>query len=188
MAAPMHVRRLDLGAVRAFARGDVDAYSRRGEDGLDDPKRAPPAAPGAAPAFAPPPTTGALVQPSPSPPYGAPLPLPPPPYYPQQQAIVIIHNHVHLSAPASAEPYAARPYARRKDPGLAVLSSFFLPGGGQFYNGQVAKGLGFIAAAFVSLLLLLVGIGFLTGIATWIWSMVDAHQVAQRVNRGEIVA
>jgi TM2 domain-containing membrane protein YozV len=80
------------------------------------------------------------------------------------------------------------PYVKRKDPGVAALISFFLPGGGQLYNGQAGKGIAFIFVMIVNFFLLFIGIGFLTGIATWIWSMIDAHQVADRINRGEIVA
>lgn len=137
------------------------------------------------------------------PPYGyAPQPMPqghhpghyaqgPQPYgmVPQYapQPIVVIQNQVN--APYGAAPYAMAPYgyAKRKDAGVAALISFFLPGGGQLYNGQVGKGVAFLAVTFVNFFLLFVGIGFLTGIATWIWSMVDAHQTAERINRGEIV-
>lgn len=110
-----------------------------------------------------------------------------PQYYAQApQPIVVIQNQVN--APYPMHPYAMMPYVKRKDPGVAALISFFIPGGGQLYNGQAGKGIAFIFATIVNFFLLFIGIGFLTGIATWIWSMIDAHQVADRINRGEIVA
>jgi TM2 domain-containing membrane protein YozV len=116
-------------------------------------------------------------------PYYAPQPQ----YYQQApQPIVVIQNQVN--APYPMHPYAMMPYVKRKDPGVAALISFFLPGGGQLYNGQAGKGIAFMFVTVVNFFLLFVGIGFLTGIATWIWSMIDAHQVADRINRGEIVA
>lgn len=130
-------------------------------------------------------------------PHMQPMPMQPPAYAPQPQPygmapyapqpIVVIQNQVN--APYGAAPYAMAPYGyvKRKDAGVAALISFFLPGGGQLYNGQVGKGLAFLAVTVVNFCLLFVGIGFLTGIATWIWSMVDAHQSAERINRGEIV-
>lgn len=108
------------------------------------------------------------------------------PAYPQQVQVVI-QNHIAAS-PYGAQPYAMAPYVKRKDAGVATLLSFFLPGAGQLYNGQVGKGLGFLLVSlFVNFPLMFVGIGFLTGLVTWIWGMIDAHSSAERINRGEIV-
>ncbi|MBI2390233.1 MAG: hypothetical protein HYV09_11645 [Deltaproteobacteria bacterium] len=80
------------------------------------------------------------------------------------------------------------PYVRRKDAGVATLLSFFLPGAGQIYNGQIGKGLGFLLVSiFVNFPLMFVGVGFLTGLITWIWAMIDAHSSAEKINRGQIV-
>ena len=72
---------------------------------------------------------------------------------------------------------------QQKSAFLAVLISCFIVGGGQMYNGQVAKG--------VVLLLSAVVIGFLTagiaGSVLWIISMVDAAQIAGKINSGRIV-
>lgn len=105
---------------------------------------------------------------------------------------VIVQNQIQMPPAMMPAQYVvpAYPpvhYVRRKDPGVAVLCSFFLPGGGQLYNGQVGKGLAFICASVINFLLLFIGIGFLTGLGTWIWSMIDAHGTAERINRGEIV-
>jgi TM2 domain-containing membrane protein YozV len=121
-------------------------------------------------------------------PYAQPY-APPAPTYPAypQPVNVVIQNHI--PAPAYAPvPYAMVPYAKRKDAGVATLLSFFLPGAGQLYNGQVGKGVAFILVSiFVNFPLMFIGIGFLTALATWIWAMIDAHSSAEKINRGEIV-
>jgi TM2 domain-containing membrane protein YozV len=114
-------------------------------------------------------------------------------YAPQLQPIqVVVQNQIQAPpviypAPYGMPAYPPVHYVRRKDPGVAVLCSFFLPGAGQLYNGQVGKGLAFMVATVVNFFLLFIGIGFLTGLATWIWGMIDAHGTAERINRGEIV-
>ena len=74
-------------------------------------------------------------------------------------------------------PYVQPVYAKRKEPGIALLLSFLLPGLGQIYNGDVGKGIGFMIGFFV---LIWVGIG----IVFWIWGMIDAYQVATNINLG----
>lgn len=108
-----------------------------------------------------------------------------PPQYQQypQPVQLVIQNHI--GAPT---PYAMAPYARRKDAGVATLLSFFLPGAGQLYNGQVGKGVALLLVSiFVNFPLMFVGVGFITGLITWIWAMIDAHSSAEKINRGEIV-
>jgi len=63
-----------------------------------------------------------------------------------------------------------------KNPTVALVISIFLGGlgGGQFYNGDWKKGL---AMAGISLLLF-VPTGGLASFGVWIWSMIDAWQVA----------
>ena len=141
---------------------------------------APPMAPGVAPALHAAAPGAAPTQPGW---YGQPPYAP----YPHQPVQVVIQNQVHAygASPYGAAPYATAPYVKRKDAGVATLLSFFLPGAGQLYNGQVAKGLGFLLVSlFVNFPLMFIGIGFLTGFATWLWSMIDAHQSAERINRG----
>jgi len=136
----------------------------------------------------------------------APQMLTQPQPYPQQQQQqlypypghiqVVVQNQINVPPPypqaypmtyAPAAYYPIAPYVRRKDPGVATLLSFFIPGSGQLYNGQIGKGCAFLAVTLVNFLLLFVGIGFFTGLVTWIWSMVDAHGSAEKINRGEIV-
>jgi TM2 domain-containing membrane protein YozV len=128
-------------------------------------------------------------------PQNAYAPMPSPyAYAPQlhQPIQVVVQNQIQAPpvgypAPYGMPAYPPVPYVRRKDPGTAVLLSAFVPGGGQLYNGQVGKGLAIIFAQIVNFFLLFIGIGVLTGLATWIWGMIDAHGSAERINRGELV-
>jgi len=70
-----------------------------------------------------------------------------------------------------------------KSPGVAVVLSFFWCGLGQIYNGEIAKGLLFFIAEIFNVLLMLVVIGFVTWPLLWIWSMIDAYNTAERINR-----
>lgn len=74
-------------------------------------------------------------------------------------------------------PYVQPVYARRKDPGIALLLSFLFPGLGQIYNGDVGKGIGFMIGFWI---LIWVGIGLIF----WVWGMIDAYQVATNINLG----
>ncbi len=87
-------------------------------------------------------------------------------------------------SPLVAGTYGYAPATRvaPKSPGVAVIASFFLPGLGQFINGQAGKGVAFLMAYLVSFVLLFVFIGFITMPVVWIWSMVDAYSSAQAWN------
>lgn len=58
---------------------------------------------------------------------------------------------------------------RYKNPMVALLLSIFFPGGGQFYNGHVGKGI-LVLCTFWFLL-------------PWVWSIFDAYHCAHRINR-----
>lgn len=60
---------------------------------------------------------------------------------------------------------------QKKNPGLAVLLSAFIPGLGQFYNGQIGKGL-FFLITWVSLI-------------TWPFAVTDAWETATKINQAE---
>mgnify|MGYP001305453089 CR=1 FL=1 len=99
-------------------------------------------------------------------------------------------------APYGAPPgsYAAQPAATvhaapygqvvvaPKSPGLALIASFFIPGLGQFINGDGAKGAIFLAAYVISWILCFVLIGIPLVFATWVWSMIDAYTSATAWN------
>lgn len=69
-----------------------------------------------------------------------------------------------------------------KSPGLAAVLSALWCGLGQIYNGQIGKGILFIIIQFINGLLMLLLIGFITTPLMWIWGMVDAYRVAERLN------
>ena len=75
---------------------------------------------------------------------------------------------------------------RLKNPGLAAILSFFWTGLGQIYNGQVGKGFGLMALDIVNFILIFLGIGLITGLATRIYSIADAYKTAKRINQGEM--
>ncbi|MGA3128920.1 MAG: TM2 domain-containing protein [Candidatus Korobacteraceae bacterium] len=77
---------------------------------------------------------------------------------------IIIQNVVAPQAPVAAHP------GIYKNAGVAFILSFIFPGGGQFYNGHVGKGI------FVLLTFWFFGI-------TYIWSLFDAPLSANRINR-----
>jgi len=66
--------------------------------------------------------------------------------------------------------------SNRKNPGIAVLLSFLMPGFGQFYNEQVGKGFVFLIL-FWTLIFTIVG-----GILVWIIGMIDAYSRAKEIN------
>jgi len=65
-------------------------------------------------------------------------------------------------------------------PLLAVVLSFFIPGLGQFYTGQLLKAvlLFVLAVVFGALSTVLIGIPFY--LVVWLYSMYDAYTVAQK--------
>ena len=69
-----------------------------------------------------------------------------------------------------------------KNPALALLASFFVPGLGSMVNGEVGKGVGILIGYLVSAMLSFFLIGIPGVIGFWIWGMVDGYQGAQRWN------
>ena len=65
----------------------------------------------------------------------------------------------------------------KKDPGLAAILSFFFPGVGQVYNGQVLRGIMYFVFC---LLLVATGIGIIIFIPVWIYLIRNAYKVAQK--------
>lgn len=80
----------------------------------------------------------------------------------------------------------------RKDPVVAGLLSFLVPGVGQFYNGNVGAGFGFMAGSILSYAVFFAGAITLSGevvllglggmLAVDIWSIVHAVKGAKSVN------
>lgn len=69
-----------------------------------------------------------------------------------------------------------------KNPAIALLASFFVPGLGSLLNGDVAKAIAIFVGYVISWALTLILIGFVGLFGFWIWGMVDAYQGAQRWN------
>ena len=70
----------------------------------------------------------------------------------------------------------------RKDPGLMLLASFFIPGLGTILNGDTGKGVGILVGYLIGIVLSAVIIGIPMVIGFWIWGLVDAYQGAQKYN------
>lgn len=70
----------------------------------------------------------------------------------------------------------------RKNPGVAVVLSFFIPGLGQIYNGQIMKGIIFIILASVFGFLTEVLIGYILYPLFWIYNLYDAYNTAKVIN------
>lgn len=75
-----------------------------------------------------------------------------------------------------ASPRSGGQVVTGKNPTVALVLSIFLGvfGGGQFYNGDWKKG----AAMAAGSILLGIPSGGLVTLGVWIWSMIDAYQVA----------
>ncbi|MCJ7638298.1 MAG: hypothetical protein MUO70_00185 [Euryarchaeota archaeon] len=74
----------------------------------------------------------------------------------------------------------------RKNPGVAAVLSFFWAGLGQIYNGQLAKGIGFMVLYAFSVLLIFVLIGLLLAPIVWLIGMWDAYHTAQQYNERQL--
>jgi TM2 domain-containing membrane protein YozV len=74
----------------------------------------------------------------------------------------------------------------RKEPLLALILSFLLPGLGQIYNGDTNNGMMLIVGTVASWLMTSVCIGFFLFVGIWAYAMYDAYTRAEKINRGEI--
>ena len=73
-----------------------------------------------------------------------------------------------------------------KHPWLAILFSILFSGLGQLYNGQILKGLLFLAVQVVNFALIHWFIGLLTAPAFWLYALFDALDTTERINAGRI--
>ena len=137
--------------------------------------------PPVAPAPSPPVAVPASPQPSVAPPQ-YPQPSVAPQQYPQQQMAPQQYPQQQMA------PYP--PTAIRKSSGLALLLSFFFLGGGQFYNGQIGKGFGFLCGG-MTLGVMAFLLGWIPVIGWFIWlllfgnyifNLIDAYNSAERIN------
>jgi len=77
----------------------------------------------------------------------------------------------------------ASSFVEVKSAGLAAVLSFFIPGLGQIYNGQIGKGIIFIVLTFVFAATIIVFIGFILLPLFWIYNIYDAYNTAMDLNR-----
>ena len=71
----------------------------------------------------------------------------------------------------------------KKSSGIAAIASFFIPGLGQIYNGEIGKGIIFIIVSIIFFLLMFVLIGFILLPLFWIYNIYDAYTTAEKINR-----
>ena len=107
---------------------------------------------------------------------GLPLPEPKPPRSapqpPQdQRGPVVVHHH-------RAPPQLRVQPSDYKNPGIAMLLSFFWPGVGQMYSGNVGRGLGWMVGTWVGYAML-----FVPGIIVHIMNVINARDTADEINR-----
>ena len=65
-------------------------------------------------------------------------------------------------------------------PLIALILSFFIPGLGQFYTGQLTKAILLFVAAVIFGILCAILIGIPFYLIVWIYSMYDAYTVAKQ--------
>lgn len=71
---------------------------------------------------------------------------------------------------------------KQKNPLLAAIGSFFIPGLGQVYNGEgMLKGLLYVIGMIIGSLILI-----LPGLAIWIYGIYNAYKVAGKINLGQV--
>ena len=82
--------------------------------------------------------------------------------------------------PAGSAGYSPAP-PEQKSATVAGFCSSVLPGLGQVYNGETAKGYAIFVLTLAGLVLLLI-----PGLIVWLYAMYDAYAVAGKMNTGEI--
>jgi TM2 domain-containing membrane protein YozV len=71
---------------------------------------------------------------------------------------------------------------KQKNPLLAAIGSFFIPGLGQVYNGEgMLKGMLYVLGMIIGSIVLV-----LPGLAVWIYGIYNAYKVAGKINLGEV--
>ncbi len=74
----------------------------------------------------------------------------------------------------------------KKSSGIAAIASFFIPGLGQIYNGEIGKGIMFIIIGGVFVLLMFILIGFILYPLFWAYNIYDAYKTAERINAEQV--
>ncbi|WP_458456125.1 zinc-ribbon domain-containing protein [Methanobrevibacter sp.] len=82
---------------------------------------------------------------------------------------------------------ANRPASEEKNVLLSAILSFVFPGLGHLYLGLNMKGISFIVAYIVSVILIFLLIGIVLVIIVWLWALIDAIKSTEAINKGEHV-
>jgi len=90
-----------------------------------------------------------------------------------------IPNFQNIITPKTANPPLNK--IEEKSPFVAALCSFFIPGLGQVYNGETAKGLGIFFGTIIGCFIFLI-----PGLICWIYGMYDAYTTAKKMNTGQL--
>jgi hypothetical protein len=72
-------------------------------------------------------------------------------------------------------------HSEEKSPWGATICSFFIPGLGQVYNGETAKGIAVFFGTLIGFF-----IYFIPGLVVWLFGLYDAYIPAKKMNAGEI--
>lgn len=70
----------------------------------------------------------------------------------------------------------------KKSSGIAAIASFFIPGLGQIYNGEIGKGFMFIIISIIFFILIFAAIGLILFPLFWVYNIYDAYKTAERIN------
>jgi len=95
---------------------------------------------------------------------------------------LVHHGQPHMPSAGSYAMPMHQVMVQPKNPALAALCSFFIPGLGQFINGDTNKGVIFLVVNFFAWLLCFIIIGIFILPVVWIWSIVDAYSGAKNWN------
>lgn len=95
-----------------------------------------------------------------------------------------------IGTPGETCPNCGVPHpdtAETRKPAISAILSALVPGLGQIYNGETAKGLLFLLAAVI----LFLSIGYLVGIVLypvfWVYAVYDAYHCAKKINSGGLL-
>ena len=78
-------------------------------------------------------------------------------------------------------------YRETKSPGLAAVMSFFIPGLGQIYNGQIGKGIAMVIASVIFAIMMIILIGIPLYIILWLYAIYDAYDTATKMDSSSVV-
>lgn len=115
---------------------------------------------------------------------------------------VFVYQMSDVERITKEKPVTSVPTKVRKEPVVACALSIFLPGAGQLYNGEVAKGVIMFGAFIIGASLMMaalteeivdwnyekeshpdLALGTLILLGAWLWSVIDAPISASRINR-----